>query len=404
MKANLIAAYFMLVAATSLGQVLKPIGGSSDCETAIKIDAKGNWGPTQTPHGTGIVTEFKGNPVKSLYYFDEEHNTTWYYFKAEQTGYLIFDIIPEQIDDDYDFILYRYTSKEPCPEIISKTNKPIRTNIARNDTSKGSMTGLSAYANANFVHSGPGDNYSKALQVTAGDKFILVLDNYKDRGKGHSIQFNYMQVLELTGVVRDDATYETISARIEVTDALSGEKITEVTTNSINGKYAISLPIDPAKNYVVSATAKGYLFNDTLLIGKQINSATDPTININLSKLEKDKLAVISNLHFVGNEATLLPNSFSSLQKLTTVLKQNPTLKISIEGHTNGVGEEQNEIHQPLSEARAKAVYSYLVQNGIDPERLSATGFGCSRMLYPTAKEEKLIQLNRRVEVRMIEF
>jgi len=99
-----------------------------------------------------------------------------------------------------------------------------------------------------------------------------------------------------------------------------------------------------------------------------------------------------------------LSNSFSSLQKLATVLKQNPTLKISIEGHTNGVGEETSETHQPLSEARAKAVYSYLVQNGIDPERLSATGFGCSRMLYPASKDEKTLQLNRRVEVRMVEF
>jgi outer membrane protein OmpA-like peptidoglycan-associated protein len=77
------------------------------------------------------------------------------------------------------------------------------------------------------------------------------------------------------------------------------------------------------------------------------------------------------------------------LDKLVSVLKQNPSVKISISAFTDNVGDA--DYNQALSEQRAKAINDYLVRNGIDTSRLSYSGKGISTT-YPSKAE------NRRAE------
>ena len=91
--------------------------------------------------------------------------------------------------------------------------------------------------------------------------------------------------------------------------------------------------------------------------------------------------------------------TFPVLEAITAILKEYPTAKFSIEGHTDNVG--KADFNQKLSDGRANAVKQYLIDNGIDPFRLTSKGFGES-MPIDTNKTAKGKANNRRVEVKLV--
>ena len=76
---------------------------------------------------------------------------------------------------------------------------------------------------------------------------------------------------------------------------------------------------------------------------------------------------------FETNKYNLKPESKVGLNKLMAFLKANPGVKIEIGGHTDNTG--SRELNNALSNNRAKAVYTYLVEKGIDATRLSSKGY-----------------------------
>ena len=116
----------------------------------------------------------------------------------------------------------------------------------------------------------------------------------------------------------------------------------------------------------------------------------------------------LKNLNFIGNRHVLLPESIMPLMELIDVMKNNPDLEISIEGHiccrpNNADWLDDDLGTYNLSEMRAKAVYDYLIKTGIDARRLSYKGFGHMHPIYsyPENDEDQRIA-NRRVEIRII--
>ena len=126
---------------------------------------------------------------------------------------------------------------------------------------------------------------------------------------------------------------------------------------------------------------------------------------VRLQKIKKNSYFTFKNLGFIPNEPNLLPSSFPELDGLLKTLRENPRLKIHIEGHTNGVNtKKEPSWHNEISTGRANSVYTYLTDNGIDKERLSFEGFGCSKMVFPHAANRAQAQENRRVEIRVTDF
>ena len=166
---------------------------NADCKNAITLKDT-VFGPTNAPNGFGDVMEIMSNK-KSSFYFEKEHNTVWYKFTAPYNCDLTLDIIPVDINDDYDFAIYKYTDKDFCNFIKSKQIKPIRTNISRNDKKIGSKTGLSMTGDKKFVHSGTGLCYSKFVKVKKGEIYYLVVDNVYENGKGHTLNIKYRNCL-----------------------------------------------------------------------------------------------------------------------------------------------------------------------------------------------------------------
>jgi len=116
-------------------------------------------------------------------------------------------------------------------------------------------------------------------------------------------------------------------------------------------------------------------------------------------KYKKGDKLVLNNILFQANSTSLLSRSKSELSSLAYLLKNNPNLKIEIDGHVNAPGEKNNDANLKLSEGRAKAIYDYLIKNGIEASRLSYKGFGNTQMIFPNAKTEMEMKVNRRVEI-----
>ena len=110
---------------------------------------------------------------------------------------------------------------------------------------------------------------------------------------------------------------------------------------------------------------------------------------------------------FKRGEATFLPISSIELEHLKSVLLTNPTVKVQIEGHTDGFVStvaNQAKLEQKakrLSLERANAVKAFLIQNGIASSRIQTKGLGSSQPRFSNKKEAER-KKNRRVEVLVL--
>ncbi|UAY52909.1 DUF5723 family protein [Ferruginibacter albus] len=105
-----------------------------------------------------------------------------------------------------------------------------------------------------------------------------------------------------------------------------------------------------------------------------------------------------SRIYFATGSAKLLATSNAGLNIVAAALKADPNLKIDINGHTDNVGKPEK--NQLLSEARAKAVYDYLVKKGVDANRLTSKGFGDTQPIADNKTAAGRTK-NRRVELQL---
>jgi len=381
---------------------LRPL---ADCDSALLIKARGRIGPIKPVGGFGNNLDISGNSKKSKYYFSQEHNTAWFKFTAPKNGNFTFEIIPLNQHDDYDFLLFEVDSFTTCPQIRSRKINPVRTNIARYDTTINGKTGLNMLSNSPFAPPGPGDSYSKALEVNKGQNYYLVVDNSFKQGSGFNLRFHYYYFKDVSGEIIDDETSEPVQAEVSWEDASTGEVLAKTKTDKM-GNYRFKVPFEKKsakQKYVLSAEAEEHFFSDTILNAQQLSKADSVISIIVLPKLKLGKRITLSNISFFGGSPTPLPQSKATFKRLLKCMKKNKSLNILIEGHTNGPGlSTSNATHQSLSDRRAKTVQKFLNTRGIDENRISTIGYGCKQMLYPQHNATEAQQsANRRVEIKV---
>jgi outer membrane protein OmpA-like peptidoglycan-associated protein len=203
-----------------------------------------------------------------------------------------------------------------------------------------------------------------------------------------------LQALYVT--ITDNETHLPVRARVEVfeVDNLDTMRLSQWADEE--GKIAVTLQRN--KNYGLISSAEGYMMYSS-------NMAADTSalrhLNISMIKLSAaaEEVIVLRNIFFETGSASLLPASGPELNKLLWTLRNNTEMKIEIRGHTDDVGEERS--NQVLSEARAKAVYDYLIGRGIESSRLTYKGFGETQPVADNTTPEGRKQ-NRRTEFRVV--
>ncbi len=101
-------------------------------------------------------------------------------------------------------------------------------------------------------------------------------------------------------------------------------------------------------------------------------------------------------INFATGKADIAPESQKAVDEIAEMLKKNPSLKISVEGHTDNVGTPAT--NKTLSEKRAQAIMASIISKGIDKSRLMAKGWGQDKPVGDNRNEEGKAK-NRRVEI-----
>lgn len=123
------------------------------------------------------------------------------------------------------------------------------------------------------------------------------------------------------------------------------------------------------------------------------------TLEIFLQPVSAGEIITLRNLFFNTASAELLPESVTELNKAVELLQSNKNIKVQINGHTDNIGSESENLQ--LSVNRALAVENYLVQAGIAADRLSHKGFGESQPVDTNDTEAGRAN-NRRTELEII--
>jgi OmpA-OmpF porin, OOP family len=119
-----------------------------------------------------------------------------------------------------------------------------------------------------------------------------------------------------------------------------------------------------------------------------------------LVRVTDREIVILKKIHFEFNKARIMPDSSELLAQVAQVLKEHPEIRrVAIEGHTDAKGSAAFNLR--LSQQRAEAVKTWLVENGIEPSRLDALGLGKTRPVAENATEEGR-EKNRRVEFHIL--
>ncbi len=170
------------------------------------------------------------------------------------------------------------------------------------------------------------------------------------------------------------------------------------------GDYQITATVQGFKSATKSALVKhGFKTRvDFVMETEAVAPPPPPPVPIEKKPkvyIEKEKIVITETIHFEIGKAVILPISYSILNAVAEVLRQNPNIKVRIEGHTDSIGSDV--FNMKLSQARADSVMKYLISQGIDPTRLEAKGYGETLPIADNATPEGRAK-NRRVEFTII--
>ncbi|MCX7737330.1 MAG: OmpA family protein [Candidatus Kapabacteria bacterium] len=254
-------------------------------------------------------------------------------------------------------------------------------------------------------------NAGEPINSSADEYYYYSLPNSKyayfssDRSGGEGALDIYMafpnpfaseSVVLVSGTVSDALTKFPLGADITVTDLGSRTKVAEMRSDDKSGLYYVVL--QPGKVYSITASKKGYVFYSDRIQIPTNEAGHEETKDIQLYPLAQGNTRLL--VFFDFDKAILKDESIPELERIIEFLRDNPNVKIQLEGHTDDVG--TDEYNDKLSLNRANAVRDYLVSAGIESSRIKTAGYGKRRPLKKDTSEEAR-SLNRRVEMKIIE-
>jgi outer membrane protein OmpA-like peptidoglycan-associated protein len=206
-----------------------------------------------------------------------------------------------------------------------------------------------------------------------------------------------LAVSYIRGKVTDKTNGQPVEADVQLYDLTTGALATGAYSDPRTGEFLVCIPA--GRSYALNASAEGYLFFSQTYDVAAGTPKEPYTLDVPLSPLTAGSVIALRNIFFNTASYELLPTSNAELDKLTGLLKSNPTLRIELGGHTDNVGADA--ANMTLSDQRAKAVRDYVVAKGIDGSRITAKGYGETRPVATNDTEEGRAQ-NRRTEVTVL--
>ena len=240
------------------------------------------------------------------------------------------------------------------------------------------------------------------IQVNEYGEEQPVAENDTDDGRQQNRRatidiFRKEVYVTVKGLVKDEKTGKGLCATV----ILKGKDLLDSTRTDSMGRFSLAVPNN--KVVGIDVFSKGYFYENKMF---KTEAGKMPPLEIELPPAKAGDIADIKDLFYVGNQAVLLKKSEPVLPKILTFMQLNPNMKIEIAGHVNVPNQppvSKTSWEFDLSVNRAKLVYDYLIENGIEAKRLSFQGYGNYEMRFPRAISEEHQAQNRRVEIRVLE-
>ncbi len=217
----------------------------------------------------------------------------------------------------------------------------------------------------------PINSFADDFGITFEDGNEMGIFSSTRKGKGNDDLYTFELPplrFTVTGLVKDEKTGTSIPASTVQLIASDGSNLQAETGNAGDFKFNLKPDVD----YIFLASKKGYLNGKEKETTKGQDKSRDFMVTILLTAF--DRPIELPNILYDFGKYDLRPESMVSLDKLVETLNDNPNVTIELMSHTDS--RDTEEYNQNLSQRRAQVVVQYLIEKGIDPERLSAKGYG----------------------------
>jgi outer membrane protein OmpA-like peptidoglycan-associated protein len=200
--------------------------------------------------------------------------------------------------------------------------------------------------------------------------------------------------------VVDRSSKTPLNAKIKLQG--SKDNILVGSTSQGNGVYEFRITSTTPKDYRLSIESDGYVFqNQNLRIEGATTASKTVNRTIEMQKISVGVTSILRNIYYDYDKATFKTESYTELNKLEAMLRQNQSVSVEIGGHTDAYG--KWDYNRNLSQKRAEAVKDYLLKKGIDARRIKAVGYGESKPIASNDDEDEGRALNRRVEFKVLQ-
>lgn len=176
------------------------------------------------------------------------------------------------------------------------------------------------------------------------------------------------------------------NAVVEIRDTNANVVSTGIVSAN-TGNYAVAAEVhhDQPQPLILNVKKEGYSFDTQIITPEQITSDVVEK-DAEVKAVETGKVCDLRDIYYETNDFSLTSESKRLLTLFIEFLKENPTVKVEIQGHTDDIGRDADNLR--LSENRAKSVYDYVVSQGVPANRLRYKGYGESQPIAPNTTED----------------
>jgi outer membrane protein OmpA-like peptidoglycan-associated protein len=239
------------------------------------------------------------------------------------------------------------------------------------------------------------------FKVSKGKCYLIGASNknYKENilavGEKDQVEIRLKRERSLELLVQD------YDSRIAVKDAVIQLNGSFIGKTSADG--TVLKELDSERELNINVTASGYLNQSLKLEAHEIGVMKQTIL---MMKMEMNKTFVLDNIYYDLDSWKILPSSEIELNKLVTIMKENPTIRIELGSHTDSRGSDQYNL--TLSQKRSESAVAYIIKNGILKSRIIAKGYGETKLLNRckngVACTDQEHRVNRRTEFKIIGF
>lgn len=318
--------------------------------------ADGMWGD---PINLGAPINTVGEDEKSPFMHSDSY--TLYFSSTGHIGLGGYDIFYSKLDPQ-----------------TNQFSKPI--NIGYPINTKNDEHGFIVNRDGDKAYFGSEDHTTKDLNIYSFDLY--------ERARPQKVVF-------VNGEIKNNKGEVPEGAQVLLKNTKTNREVEGVIDQN-TGEYVAVMTVDKDEDIMLTAKKKGYAFSsqlissDEIVIGKPVRTEA-----VEIKPIEVGEAYKINNINFATNSFEITPKITLVLNEFIAFLKDNPTVKVAIHGHTDNVGDAKENLL--LSENRAKAVFNYLILEDINPARLSFKGFGSTKPIANNNTDEGKAK-NRRTE------